>query len=105
NWNEISDNEAQQHRYRINGYRVESYWSLVDNAYLVSDGGAQDYFVNGSNLRVVGDQHDTVVNDTLVVDVNAQGGVALNLNGDALSFDANQITTLTINLGSGSNII
>src|SRR5262249_49568173 len=36
-WNEIGDNEAAEYHALINGYIVQSYWSLQDGAFAVYD--------------------------------------------------------------------
>jgi len=104
-WNEVADNEAQNYTYRLNGYRVQSYWSPADGAFKVDDGNSQNFYVNNGQLTVNGDQFGYGYNDTIVVDVNAAGGVYLTLNGQVVTFDPGKITSIVVNTGAGSNSV
>jgi hypothetical protein len=46
--NQIGDNEpaAQRYGYRLNGQRVQPYWSVQDNAFIVPDGHAENFILD-----------------------------------------------------------
>jgi acrosin len=102
---EICDNEAQQYRYRLNGYLVQAYWSKADGAYLVSDGNTQNFIVNNHQLIINGDQLGPDYNDVITIDVNAAGGVSVTLNGEVASFDKGKITSIAVNTGGGQDSV
>jgi Ca2+-binding RTX toxin-like protein len=102
---EISDAEAQDYAYRLNGNLVQSYWSSQDLAYIVPDGNAQKAFVNGGHLDIDGDQFGFGFNDSVTIDTNSAGGVLVNLNGEVFSFDPGAITDIHVFAGSGTNSV
>ena len=103
--NEISDREAQLYHYRVNGYLVQSYWSQNDSAYRVDNGTSQTFSVNGTQLFINGDQFGYGYSDTISIDVNAAGGVSVNLNGEVVSFEPGAISSITVNTGAGNNSV
>jgi hypothetical protein len=105
NWNEVCDNEAQAYSAFVNGYQVQSFWSQSDGNYAVYDGNSQTVTDNHGNLVVNGDQLGPSYNDTISVDLNGQGGVLVNLNGEVFSYPAGQISQVTINPGGGTDTI
>jgi Ca2+-binding RTX toxin-like protein len=102
---EICDAEAQQYSYRLNGYRVQSYWSAWDWAYIVPDGNAQTVYVSNGHLNIYGDEYGYGSNDSITIDTNSAGGVYVNLNGEVFSFDPGQITSMSVFTGAGFNSI
>ncbi len=103
--NEIADQEAQRYHYRINGYLVQAYWSQSDGAFRVDDGNSQNFYVKNNQLVINGDQFGYGYGDTISIDVNAAGGVSVTLNGEAVSFVKDQITSIVVNTGAGSNTV
>src|SRR5262249_46335011 len=70
-WNEISDGEAMNYAYRLNGSLVQSYWSQRDGRFVVPTGQAQNFFVSSTGvLTVNGDQ---LSNRSDFISVNADG--------------------------------
>jgi hypothetical protein len=110
---EIGDLEAQSYTYRIYGSLTQAFWDNNAQAFTVSDGNAEKFFVypqwNASNqyvgntLNIVGDQLGA--NDTVTVNTTPSGGLWVNLNGEVVTFDPGQITTLNIMTGGGSNTV
>jgi hypothetical protein len=106
NWNEISDGEAQNYGYRLNGYRVQSFWSQVNGLFAVPIGHTQNLFISGGGSRILtinGDQlasHD----DTITLDVSG-GGVQVTFNGETATFDPGAISSIVINSGDGTDTI
>src|SRR5262249_55726482 len=100
---EISDHEAENYFYRLNGYRAQAYWSQADQAYLVSDGNQQVFRVNNGSLIVNGDQIAANNDDSITIDTNSLGGVEVILNGEIASFDPGTITSVYVYAGSGYN--
>ena len=60
--------------------------------------------VNGSDLTIEGDQF-TDRNDNIVIDKTAAGGLKVTINGNTVEYAPGQITSLTINTGSGTNTV
>jgi hypothetical protein len=104
-WNEISDNEAQNYTYRLNGYQVQSYWSQANGAYMVSDGNTQTVTDDNGTLTVNGDQLGSGYNDNITISTTGSGGVQVNENGEVFAFDPGQISTINVNTGGGSNTV
>jgi hypothetical protein len=104
NWNEIADNEAQQYSYRLNNILVTSYLSVRDHAYVVPTGQSQNYRVNSGTLTVTGDQLASTA-DQITVDLSGSNGVLVSLNGETAQFDAGVINGITINDGTGPDVI
>lgn len=114
--NEIADAEAQNYVYRVNGVRVESYWSAADNAYIVPDGNAQSFvytpvynsanvYVGSGDLTILGDQFGANFNDTITVDIAADGGMLVTQNGETVHFDPGAIHSISINAFGGDDKI
>jgi hypothetical protein len=117
--NEIADNEAQLYAYRINGhdghgYLVQAYWSQQDGQFRVNDGTSQNFYVQKDpnvftdvkyQLVINGDQLGYGYNDTIVIYVNAAGGVSVNLNGEIVSFDPDMVSSIIVNTGAGANSV
>jgi acrosin len=65
----------------------------------------QSLIVNNGQLVVNGDQPGSTFNDTITIDVNAAGGVSVNLNGQVMNFGLGQITSIVVNTGVGYNAV
>jgi hypothetical protein len=112
---EIGDLEAQSYTYRIYGSLTQSFWDNNAQAFTVSDGNAEKFFVYpqwnsgnqyvGNTLVISGDQLGSNSNDTVTVNTTPSGGLWVNLNGEVVTFDRGQITTLSIITGGGSNTV
>jgi hypothetical protein len=115
--NEMCDGRAQLYYYRQNGYLVQSYFSALNQAFIVPTGQMQNFAVDSNRvLYVLGDQFGPM-NDSVIMDVNALGGVSANLNGEQVDFDLLtpaflgplggqlNITAVSINPGMGSNVV
>jgi hypothetical protein len=110
--NDLELCDGQQFTYRLNGVEVESYWSQVDNHFIVPDGQVQDFFVLGDDqnnstgaLVVNGDQFGSGFNDMITIDETSSGGVEVTMNGDAVQFDLGQINLIDVNPGGGTDTI
>ncbi len=101
---EIADAEAQLYSYRLNGVLAQSYWSQVDNAYVVPDGHFQRFVVTSSVLTVNGDQLPND-DDAVIINFTSDGGVLVNLNGEVAAFDPGQISAITVNTGVGTDSV
>lgn len=106
-WNEISDGEAQNYAYRVNGIWAQSYWSRANGRFTVPTGQSQNFFVSGGApgsrvLTINGDQLGNR-NDAITLDVN--GGVRVTLNGEVAQFDAGQIGSVVVNALTGADTI
>jgi hypothetical protein len=104
-WNEIGDNEAQNYSAYVNGYKVQSLWSQNQGAFVVDDGNSQSVTDNNGTLTVNGDQFGSGYNDTVTVEENGSGGVAVVLNGQLFSYPYGEITGITVNTGGGTNTV
>jgi hypothetical protein len=111
---EICDAEAQNYIYRLNSYRVNSYWSTASGAYLVQDGNNQIVTVNGrsglnANLIINGDQlanhNDTITLDTWTDVYDGGQGVRVTENGEVFQFDSGTIRSVTVNTGDGTDTV
>jgi hypothetical protein len=113
---EISDAEAQFYDYRLNGIRVQSYWSRADGTYIVPDGNAQDFvytpnfdssntYLGTGTLTVLGDQFGAGYNDVVSVERAFDGGVLVTLNGETAHFDPGKITSITVDTFGGDDTI
>jgi hypothetical protein len=123
--NQIGDYEGNSYAWRqVNGALVQPYWSAKDGGWLAPDGNSQVMYLNpiwqwngvlcgpndctytGQNtLTVNGDQPGFGPNDTITIAKTAAGGVQVTLNGEVFPFDPNQITSITVKPGAGSNVI
>jgi hypothetical protein len=104
-YGEIGDFEAQNYTYRLNGYQVQSLWSQSNQAFAVSDGNSQNFYVNNGQLTIDGDQFGSNYNDSITVGLNSSGGVLVNLNGEVASFDPGQISSIVVDGGGGADTI
>jgi hypothetical protein len=104
-WNEICDNEAPNYTEYLNGYEVESHWSQSNGDYAIDDGNSQTIYLTGGNMYVDGDQLGTGYNDTVTLDLNAQGGVQVTLNGQTFSYPYGQVNHIDVYTGGGSNTV
>jgi hypothetical protein len=122
--NEISDNEAQNYAYRLDGVLVQSYWSDSDQRCVVPTGQNQNFYVNMKReLTVKGDQlkdaggHVTP-NDTVSVEDSADSDrIKVTLNDEVAEFDRKyfpwqpdgkqkqNITKITVEPKTGSNTV
>jgi hypothetical protein len=104
---EISDGEAQNYFYRLNGAVVQSSLSQADRAYDIYDGNSQKFLVSNNTTRILtvnGDQlasHD----DTITVDLVGNNGAKVILNGETVVFDAYVLRGITINTGDGNDTV
>jgi hypothetical protein len=107
NWNEVCDNTAQVFTAFVDGYQVQSFWSQSDGEYAVYDGNSQTVIDDHGNLIVNGDQLGPNHNDTISVDLNSEGGVLVNLNGEVFSYPdvSYEVNQVTINPGGGTDTI
>jgi hypothetical protein len=112
--NEIADREAQLYTYRVNGYLVQAYWSQADGAYKVDNGTYQTFYRNYNpndnvltrgQLVINGDQLGYGYDDTISIEVNAAGGVSVNLNGEVVNFEPDAIDDIVVNTGAGTNYV
>lgn len=113
---QIGDKEANSYFLRMsNGIDVQALWSAKDLAYAISDGTSQIFnlhpnwngnsFTGTYNLKVIGDQNFTNMKDDVVVGTNAGGGVQLTLDGETVSYDAGQISKVTLETGFFENTV
>jgi hypothetical protein len=101
---EICDGEAQNYSYRLNGVLVQSSLSQASRTYNVYDGQAQNFLVSsGRALTVNGDQLANH-NDIISIDTSG-GGMRVTLNGEVAQFDPGTINSVTVNSGTGSDVI
>jgi hypothetical protein len=119
--NQIGDNEPNggEYGYRLNGDRVQAYWSRQDNAYIVPDGNTQNFYVdpvwqyyaanqswaftNTYNLRVHGDQLGVSYADIIQINKTPNNGVQVVMNGEPVQFDRGVIKTVNVDTGGGTN--
>ncbi len=120
-WDEIGDFEAEAYNYRLNGSLVQSLWDSNAQAFTISDGNSQNFYINpqwivdyfglplsynGNKLTVEGDQLGANYNDTITINTaNNGGGLTVTLNGQTATFDPGQITSLEVNTGGGTNTV
>lgn len=120
---QISDNEPDDgnYMYRLNGANgqlVQAYWSIKDNGFVVPDGNSQKvylyptwksspslYFTGESELDINGDQHGYGSNDNAIISTASNGALSVNLNGQTVTFNPGQISTLYVSTGGGANNI
>ncbi len=88
---EIGDNEADQYTYRVNGVLTQSLWSQRDGAYVVSDGTAPTFSVNGRTLTLNGDATIDVAQSG-----PSQGGVRVTYGGAVAQFEPGQLTGIQV---------
>ncbi|HWE37329.1 MAG TPA: calcium-binding protein [Isosphaeraceae bacterium] len=113
--NEIGDAEAQNYTYRLNGIRVQSFWSAADKAYIVPDGNSQTFvytpnysgnsYLGTGSLTVNGDQLGPNYNDNVNVTLANDGGVQVTLNGETVHFAPGAITSISVNTGGGNDTV
>jgi autotransporter-associated beta strand protein len=125
---QVADGEPEpagqaHYYYRIGGPSsqaiVQAIFSEANQAFIVNDGNSElfelypnwtlgannnDSF-NGNYALVVNGDQQANKNDTIVVGETSSGGVSVTLDGQNVSFDPNQITSVTINSGVGSDSI
>ena len=90
----------------MNGSLVQSYWSALDDAYIVSDGNAQYFYVDNGTLMIQGDQLSGCQNDTITIDQSANSdGVRVTMNGEVAEFDPGKITSVVIDTGEGNDTV
>jgi hypothetical protein len=126
--NQIGDYEGNSYAFRLsNGVDVQPVWSRADNAWAVNDGTTQNFYLDGSAgwtfnpsddsfhfdqeyaLTLQGDQNGSSKNDTVIIDQVAtgpqKGGVQVTQDGETVSFDPGQITSITVNMKNGNDTI
>jgi hypothetical protein len=118
---EIGDYEPEfegafgSYSYRLNGSLTQALWDYNAQAFTVSDGTSQNFYVVpqynslgayiGNELDIKGDQQGSGSDDTVEVFTATNGGLMVYLNGETVIFDPGQITSLHIATGGGSNSI
>jgi hypothetical protein len=115
---QIADGEPENfgsgYGYRLNGVRVQAYWSQRDSAWIVPDGNSQKFTLGWSagtfdgtfNLDVVGDQLGANFNDTITLDRDpGTFGSRVTMNGESASFDPGQIRQISLLTSGGSNTV
>jgi hypothetical protein len=118
NWGgdfEVCDAEAQLHNYRLNGTLAQSYWLQANQAYVITDGTGQTFEVDegfdsqlhrvASILVIKGDQLGPGFNDNITLDLAANGGVVVTLNGETAQFDPGALTRIDVYTGGGTNTV
>jgi hypothetical protein len=108
---EISDGDAVNYDYRLDGVLVQSFLSQKDHAYAVYDGTVQKFVLTSTGaLTVNGDQlpnpSDTITITTL------NGGYQVDLNGEIVQFLAHDpysgrtvVGSITVNTGTGNDTV
>ncbi len=111
---QIADNEpADRYGYPVNGCVVQAYWSVQDAAFVVADGNQQqllldpiwnqfNVFTDSYNLTIRGGQRAFNFADTISVSQDGSGRVGVSLNGESFTFEPNAISSITINVGLGT---
>ncbi len=103
---EVSDAEAQDYSYRLDGALVQSYWSDNDSSYIVPDGNAQYFYVNNRTLTIQGDQLPGSHSDRITLDRSAtSNGIRVMLNGEVAEFEDGAITSVVIDCGEGDDAV
>src|SRR5262249_21732061 len=107
----LCDNEAQLYTYRLggdDGVLVQSYWSTawstVNNAYIVPDGNAQNFFVSAGTLTINGDQLANK-DDVIEIGLTPKGRLSVTLNGETATFDVGAINNIVVNTFTGKNVV
>jgi hypothetical protein len=102
---ELGDNEAEMHIGYVNCVAVQSYWYVRNTEfYGIPDGTRQRLCLQGQSLIIPGDRLGPADKQTLGISTVA-GGVQINLNGDVYQYAPGQVTSISIDLGPGSNTI
>jgi hypothetical protein len=115
---QIADGEPENfgggYGYRLNGARVQAYWSQRDGAWVVPDGNSQVFtlgwsaatFNDSFNLVVLGDQWGTNFNDTITLDrAPITFGSRVTMNNESVSFDFGQIKQISLSTLGGTNTV
>jgi hypothetical protein len=112
---EIGDFEAESYTYRINGSLTQALWDQNAQAFTVSDGTHQNFYVypqyNASNdyigneLYIAGDQLGSNYNDSITLGTTSGGAETVTLNGETATFEPGQITSVVVNTGGGNNTV
>lgn len=114
---QIADGEPDGRRYgyRLGGVKVQPYWSVQNNAFIVPDGNRQNFFLSPNynaagtgflgtyTLTVQGDQLG-VTNDTITIN-QSNGSATATLNGESATFDQGQISKITADPKGGTNAV
>jgi hypothetical protein len=101
---EISDGQAQNYTYRIDGVLVQSSLSQVDQAYDVYDGNTQKLYLTSTDALTINGDQLVDPDDTITLDV-AAGGYTIDLNGELFQFDPGKVTSITINTLTGDDTV
>jgi hypothetical protein len=119
---QIADGEPENfgngYATRVNGVRVQAYWSQRDGAWVVPDGNQQKVllswssstFDNTFSLSVTGDQLGTNYNDDITIDrtphvSSPSTGTRVTMNGENFDFDSGQIRSISVNSGGGFDAV
>jgi RTX calcium-binding nonapeptide repeat (4 copies) len=92
-WNEICDGEAQNYTFRVDNYLVQSYYSAVDNAYVVPNGSVKNFLVSTTGVLTLQDPPYT--SSTLEVS-RVGNGVFAKIDQSTAQFDPAKITGITV---------
>jgi hypothetical protein len=120
--NQIGDYEGNSYSFRLkNNVAVQPLWSRADNAFAVTDGTSQKFFLDGTAgwsgispnqqfngkfaLTLQGDQLGSPTNDNVTITRGSNGGVQVTQNGETVNFDPGQITSITVNMQNGNDTI
>jgi hypothetical protein len=127
---QIGDYEPEGYSYRLNGVRVQPYWSALDDAFIVPDGTTQNFylypiwsgdsFTGQYQLNVNGDQYGIGYNDCITIAQtdysdpagSPMGSVRVTLNGETATFDhtvgiggQSTISSIYVDTGQGRNSV
>ncbi len=120
---EIGDFEPEDfnlEEYRVDGVLVQATWDYVHQAFVVSDGTSQAFYLYpqyqnngngnytflGNTLVVNGDQFGANYNDEITLFTTGNGGVGVVENGESVRFEPGlDITQIDINPGGGNNSV
>jgi hypothetical protein len=119
---EIGDFEPEDFNvedYRVDGVLAQATWDYNYQAFVVSDGTSQNFYIYpqytysdgsytfaGNVLDVYGDQSGANSNDTITISTTDSGGWQVTLNGETAVFEPGlAITTLNVLPAGGDNEI
>jgi hypothetical protein len=117
---QVADGEPEYfgsgYGYRLNGVRVQAYWSQKDNAFVVPDGNRQTFLLSWAHstfdesytLFAGGDQlgvaYDDSIDVTRTPHTSAPStGTRVTMNGESVDFDSGVIQNIDVYTGSGLN--
>jgi hypothetical protein len=113
---QIGDGEAAglNYGYRLGGYKVQPYWSVANNAFIVPDGNRQNFvltplwnnnsFTGAYDLSVKGDQLGANYNDSITIQ-GANASTSIRMNGETATFDSAVLKSIYVDTRGGSNVV